>query len=218
MEKRAIVLANGKIEDPLTIRQRLKSWKDAIVIAADGGYLHAETLDLEIQSIVGDLDSMSEDVKTNFLTQGTHIQSFPPEKDETDLELALLHAVDLDVDRILILGAIGGRLDMTLSNLHLMLLPQLEQVKVEAWYGNQTLWIIRPPGDEILGQRGDTLSLIPVAGTVKGITTSHIKYPLKNENLSVGLSRGLSNVLTASDASIDLQEGLLFVIHTPGYA
>ena len=218
MEKRAIVLANGKIEEPLIVRQRLKSWKDAIVIAADGGYLHAEMLDLEIHSIVGDLDSMSEEVKNNFLAQGTRIQSSPPEKDETDLELALLHAVDLDIDRILILGAIGGRLDMTLSNLHLMLLPQLEQVKVEAWYGNQTLWIIRPPGDEILGQRGDTLSLIPVAGTAKGITTSHLKFPLKKENLSIGLSRGLSNVLTASDASIDLQEGLLFVIHTPGHA
>jgi thiamine pyrophosphokinase len=218
MEKRAIVLANGKIEDPLIIRQRLTSWKDAIVIAADGGYLHAETLDLVIHTILGDLDSMSEEVKINFLDQGIHIQSFAPEKDETDLELALLHAVNLDVDRILILGAIGGRLDMTLSNLHLMLIPQLEQVQVETWYGNQTLWIIRPPGDEIRGQRGDTISLIPVAGTAKGVTTSHLKYPLKKENLSIGLSRGLSNVLTASDASIELQEGLLFVLHTPGHA
>jgi len=218
MEKRAIVLTNGMIEDPSIIRTRLKDWSDAIVIAADGGYLHAETLGLELHTIVGDLDSISKKTRIGFFEQGIRIQSSPAEKDETDLELALLHTASLGVDKILVLGAIGGRLDMTISNLLLMTLPKLAKVQVEMWVATQTAWIIRPPGDEVQGHPGDTLSLIPLAGTAKGITTSHLAYPLTNEQLRAGLSRGLSNVLTDPTASVELQEGFLLAIHTPSRA
>ena len=218
MEKRAIVLTNGIIEDPSIIRTRLKDWNDAIVIAADGGYLHAEILGLELHTVVGDLDSISKKLGSSFFEQGIRIQSSPSEKDETDLALALLHATSLGVDRILILGAIGGRLDMSIANLLLMTLPSLAKIQVEMWVATQTAWIIRPPGDEVLGQPGDTLSLIPLAGTAKGITTSNLAYPLQNEKLRAGFSRGLSNVLTDSTASIELQEGHLLAIHTLGRA
>jgi thiamine pyrophosphokinase len=218
MKKRAIILSNGIIEDPSIIRERLKDWTDAIVIAADGGYLHAEILNLELHSIVGDLDSISHKMGSSFFEQGLHIQSHPPEKDETDLELALLYALSEKVEEILILGAIGGRLDMTLSNLLLMSIPRFERVRVEIWYSTQTAWFIRPPGDEVQGAPGDTLSLIPFTEIVKGITTSGLSYPLNNENLKAGPSRGLSNVLTDSTAGIELQEGILLAIHTPGHA
>ena len=218
MEKRAIILTNGIIEDPSIIRTRLKDWNDAIVIAADGGYLHAEILGLELHTVVGDLDSISKKTGSSFFEQGIRIHSSPAEKDETDLALALLHATSLGVDRILILGAIGGRLDMSIANLLLMTLPSLAKIQVEMWVATQTAWIIRPPGDEVLGQPGDTLSLIPLAGTAKGITTSNLAYPLQNEKLRAGFSRGLSNVLTGSTASIELQEGHLLAILTPGRA
>lgn len=220
MEKRAIVLTNGHIQDPATIRSRLKGWSQAIVIAADGGSLYAETLGLQLHAVIGDLDSLSEDALIGLSTKQVdiHIQKSPAEKDETDLELALLYAAELGAMQIVVLGAFGGRLDMSIANLLLLTHPQLTGIRIEIWNGNQTAWIIRPPGDEIQGQAGDTLSLIPLHGEAKGVTTRNLAYPLHDETLPAGPSRGLSNVLTSNKACLSLQEGFLLAVHTPGRA
>jgi thiamine pyrophosphokinase len=138
------------------------------------------------------------------------------EKDETDLELALLHATDIGVKDIVVLGAFGNRIDMTLSNLLLLSHPSLISAHIEYWYGYQTAWLIRPPGDEIHGQSGDTLSLIPLEGDAEGITTHELYYPLNDEKLVFGPARGISNVLTASVAHVELASGTLIAVHSPG--
>jgi thiamine pyrophosphokinase len=218
MKKRAIVLTNGHIQDPATIRSRLKEWSQAIVVAADGGSLHAETLGVTLHAIIGDLDSLSEDVLTGLSAKQVDIQKSPSEKDETDLELALLYAAEQGAMQIVVLGAFGGRLDMSIANLLLLTHPQLTQIRIEIWKGNQTAWIIRPPGDDIQGKAGDTVSLIPLNGEAKGVTTRNLAYPLHDETLPAGPSRGLSNVLTSNKASLSLREGFLLAVHTPGRA
>jgi thiamine pyrophosphokinase len=218
MEKRAIVLTNGPIQDPATIRARLEGWSQAMVVAADGGSLHAETLGLPLHAVIGDLDSLSEDTLTRLSEKEVELRKLPSEKDETDLELALLYAAEKGVKNIILLGAFGGRVDMSIANLLLLTHQQLTGIHIEIWNGNQTAWIIRPPGDEIQGQTGDTLSLIPLNGEANGVTTQNLAYPLKNEKLPSGPSRGLSNVLTNNLASVRLQEGVLLAVHTPGRA
>jgi thiamine pyrophosphokinase len=218
MKKRAIVLTNGHIQDPATIRSRLKEWSQAIVVAADGGSLHAETLGVTLHAIIGDLDSLSEDVLTGLSAKQVDIQKSPSEKDETDLELALLYAAEQGAMQIVVLGAFGGRLDMSIANLLLLTHPQLTEIRIEIWKGNQTAWIIRPPGDDIQGKAGDTVSLIPLNGEAKGVTTRNLAYPLHDETLPAGPSRGLSNVLTSNKASLSLREGFLLAVHTPGRA
>jgi thiamine pyrophosphokinase len=216
MNDRAIILANGSIRDPETLISRLQSWKEAIVIAADGGIQHAERLGLEISVVIGDLDSLDEAVSTALKTTNTDIVKVAAEKDETDLELALLHATDIGVKDIVVLGAFGNRIDMTLSNLLLLSHPSLISAHIEYWYGYQTAWLIRPPGDEIHGQSGDTLSLIPLEGDAEGITTHELYYPLNDEKLVFGPARGISNVLTASVAHVELASGTLIAVHSPG--
>ena len=218
MEKHAIVLTNGKIQDPATIRRRLKEWSHAIVVAADGGSQHAKSLGLQLHAVIGDLDSLSEDALTGLSAKQVDIQKSPSEKDETDLELALLYAAERGATQIVVLGAVGGRLDMSIANLLLLTHPQLTGIRIEIWNGKQTAWIIRPPGDEIQGQAGDTLSLIPLHGEAKGVTTRNLAYPLHDETLPAGPSRGLSNVLTNRNASLSLREGFLLAVHTPGRA
>lgn len=218
MGKHAIVLTNGHIEDPAITRFRLKDWTQAIVIAADGGNLHAETLGLQLHAVIGDLDSISAERLETLSAQDILIQRSPPEKDETDLELALLYALQQGVEKIVVLGALGGRVDMSIANLLLLTHPRLAQIHIEIWSGNQTAWIIRPPGDEFQGQVGDTLSLIPLNGPAKGVTTQNLAYPLCDEMLPAGPSRGLSNVLSGNTASIMLMEGILLAVHSPGRA
>jgi thiamine pyrophosphokinase len=218
MGKRAIVLTNGPFEDPATIRSRLDEWTQDIVIAADGGSLHAETLGLPLHAVIGDLDSVGEERAAAFSAQSIQIQRSPSEKDETDLELALLYGAEQGADEMIILGAFGGRLDMSLANLLLLTHPRLEHIHIEIWNGNQTAWIIRPPGEEIQGKENDTVSLIPLNGEVKGVTTRNLAYPLHDEALPAGFSRGVSNILTSNTASVSFKEGTLLVVHTSGRA
>jgi thiamine pyrophosphokinase len=165
--------------------------------------------------VIGDLDSLDEEELTKLVNADTDMVEVPAQKDETDLELALLYAVEHGARDIVVLGAFGDRIDMSLSNLLLLTHPNFRSVHIAYWYGKQTAWLIRPPGDEIHGQSGDTCSLIPLQGDAEGITTQELYYPLKDERLVFGPARGVSNVLTASIARVALDSGLLLAIHSP---
>jgi thiamine pyrophosphokinase len=141
------------------------------------------------------------------------IETSSPQKDETDLELALLNLADEKVKRIVVLGALGGRLDMTISNVLLLTHPRLASLQIELWQGRQTAWLIRPPGGEIRGREGDTLSLIPLDGDAQGITTYDLAYPLQHDTLSYGPARGVSNILSGPVARVEVHSGTLLAIH-----
>lgn len=218
MADRAIVLANGEIGAAPVVRDRLAGWTDAPVIAADGGSRYAEALGLRVDAVVGDLDSLDEGTGARLRAQGVDVERAPAAKDETDLELALLHAVERGATRIAVIGAMGGRLDMTLANVLLLAHPLLDGVRVELWHGEQTAWLIRPPGGDVNGGPGDTISLIPLGGDAHGVSTHGLAYPLRDETLAFGPARGVSNVFEGRDARVDLGGGLLLAVHTPGRA
>ncbi len=218
MGELVLIVANGKIADVEVIRRRLDTLDSAQAIAVDGGSKNCQNLGLDYDIILGDLDSLQPGERPALRKSGVRVEEFPLHKDETDLELALLHAIDHGAQEIIILAAVGGRLDMTLSNVYLLAHPRLQGVNVRIWHGDQTTWLIRPPGDEIEGQQGDTLSLIPIGSAAQGITTHNLVYILDGESLYPGPARGISNVFTGSRARVDLQQGMLLAIHTPGRA
>jgi thiamine pyrophosphokinase len=95
MLHRTLILTNGDILDGPALKARIEAWSPEQVIAADGGR-HASTLGLEIDFLVGDLDSIEADQREALRAQGTQFEHYKAEKDETDLELALLRAVERD--------------------------------------------------------------------------------------------------------------------------
>jgi thiamine pyrophosphokinase len=218
MMQRAIVLSNGIIEDINLIRTRLVGWNGAQVIAADAGSRHAHGLGLSLDVILGDFDSLGWQSRAEYETQGVKTISARADKDETDLELALLYAVESGADFIVVVGASGGRLDMTLANIFLLADPRLDAKEIALWEGSQTVWVMRPPGGTIRGQVGDTVSLIPLGGDAVGVSTHNLQYSLKGETLRFGPARGVSNVMTAPDSQVDLAHGMLLIVHTPGRA
>ena len=216
MESITVVLANGVIEDFPLIRRRLESVQVDSVLAADGGIRHAADLGLHVDLIVGDLDSIP--TENEKLSISAKLERHPAQKDETDLELALQAALDHSAARVVVLGATGGRLDMTIGNTILLALPAFKDRRIELWHNRQTVWLIRPPGDEITGQPGDTLSLIPLGGGASGITLENMLYPLQDGALAFGPLRGISNRLETDSAYVSIKSGLLLAIHSPGTA
>jgi thiamine pyrophosphokinase len=143
---------------------------------------------------------------------------YPAHKDETDLELALLHALAQGAERVTVLAALGGRLDMTLANIFLLTHPRLATLPIEIRHAAQRVWLIRPPGADIPGAPGDTLSLLPLAGPARGLVTHGLAYPLHGEDLLPGPARGVSNQLVSRPARVELQSGLLLAVLTAGSA
>ncbi len=217
-DQAGIILANGKLNHPERIRERLRKLEICIVLAADGGAHHAPTLELHVDSVIGDLDSISTSQYQTLIDAGATLQEASAHKDETDLELALLHAINLDVSRIIIIGAAGGRLDMTLSNVTLLSHPAIGSRRLEFWTNHQTTWLITPPGEVIGGKSGDTLSLIPLFEDALGVSTKNLAYRLQNEDLYQGPARGVSNVFTSANVEVLLNSGTLVATHTTGRA
>jgi thiamine pyrophosphokinase len=212
---RAIVIANGHVGD--SEASRVKSWPHDLVICADGGTQHALTLGLVPDVVIGDLDSLDGDLRARLEGGGCQFLVHPTRKDETDLELALRYAVDHGADEILLLGALGGRMDQTLANVLLLALPELAGIKTRIVAGDQEMFLIRDQAS-IEGQVGDTVSLLPIAGDVTGITTDGLEYPLQRGTLKFGSTLGVSNALTAPVAQVQEERGLLLCVHISNHS
>jgi thiamine pyrophosphokinase len=213
---KALILVNGKLSCPAVLRKRIRQDDFKLVLGADRGALYARVLNVKLDAVIGDLDSLTDTEQSDI--GEARIISYPVRKDETDLELALLYAQKQEADHIVMVGVAGGRLDMTLGNLLLIAHAGLSACRIEVWDGKQTGWIIRPPGEDITGRQGDTVSLIPIGGSALGVTTRGLDYPLLNAELPLGAVRGISNIMNGSLAHVSLSSGLLFVVHTPGKA
>ena len=211
---RAIIFANGEFADPQGARDLLRPGD--FIIAADGGTRHALAADVTPHVVIGDLDSLSPDEQARVETAGSQIIRFSPRKDETDLELALLHAVRQGATEIVILAALGGRLDQTIANVLLLSLPELSGLDVRIVGGLQTAFLIQGGRGELLveGQPGDTVSLIPLGGDAVGVTAEELEWPLSEDTMRFGPARGVSNVLTAQIARVRVRRGLLLCVVT----
>ena len=194
----------------------------ALLICADGGGEVALAWNLKPDLVVGDMDSITP-VSLELLThmEGVEVRIAPAEKDETDLELALLTALERGAKEITILGGLGGRLDHTLGNIYLLAAHQLVQAGAKARLLDEQEEVIVLRGGDTLklrGKPGDLLSLIPLTPEARGVRTGELYYPLKSEPLFIGPTRGISNVFTGETATISFEEGLLLVIHRFGAA
>jgi len=210
---KALILVNGELYRPDVLRSRIRAEDFDLVLGADGGARYAHCLDVTIDAIIGDLDSLSDLDKQGI--SNTKFVSFPAGKDETDLELALRYAEEQGADKIVMVGIMGGRMDMTIANILLAAHMSFSSCRIEVWHGEQTGWLIKPPGEDISGHPGDTVSLIPLGVDALGVTTKGLKYTIKDEKLTFGSTRGISNLLEKPSAHINLREGLLLAIHTP---
>lgn len=207
---RALIFANGVLADHEPVRRLIKP--DDLLIAADGGTRHALALGLTPSVILGDLDSLTADDRQWCVEHGTRLVEFPRDKNETDLELAINHALEQGCTEIAIVAALGGCLDQTLGNLSLLTDPRLSTIDIRLDDGVEEAFFVRSRG-EVTGAPGDIVSLVPWGGEVTGVRTDGLRWPLRSETLYPHKTRGISNELLGESACIEIISGLLLVIH-----
>ncbi len=208
---RIVIFANGELPDGRRLLALLQP--SDVIVCADGGTQQALGLGLKPAVIVGDLDSMDAAAKTKALGEGAVIQQHPYDKNETDLELALRYAAAQAPSSILVVGALGRRLDQTLGNLALLTAPELSSLDVRLDDGLEEVFLCRAQA-EIQGTPGDIVSLVPWEGTaVQGVRTEGLRWALHAESLYPDKTRGISNEMLESTARVSISAGLLLVIH-----
>jgi len=208
---RIIIFANGELPDIEKARSILRD--DDYIICADGGTRHASSLELKPALIIGDMDSTGKGVLKKMRDDDISIELSPRDKNETDLELAITRAIELAPKEIIIIAALGGRLDQTLANIALLADSRLLTFDIRLDDGMEEIFLCRNQ-IQVHGRSGDTVSLIPWQGIVAGIHTQNLKWSLDNETLYPEKTRGISNEMTDDVASIKILSGMLLVVHT----
>jgi thiamine pyrophosphokinase len=209
--QRVTIFANGELPD--LEKARLLLHPDDYIICADGGTRHALALGLTPNLVIGDMDSIETYQWRELEKDGVSIELFPGDKNETDLELAIHRALELEPKEIIILGALGGRLDQTLGNVALLNISLHASRSIRIDDGVEEIFFCRNQA-QVHGRSGDIVSLIPWGRPVHGVQTQDLKWPLQNEILHPDRTRGISNEMTREVAMIKISSGLLLVVHT----
>lgn len=181
------------------------------IICADRGICHARKLGVTPHLIVGDFDSGSQEDLVYFQNQGIEINRFKPEKDETDTEIAVQKAIEIGASEVDIYGGLGSRLDHSLANVHLLYKLLKVGINGRLLHPNNEVSLAMNRYN-IIGEKGDLVSLLPFAGNVEGVTTKGLAYPLENALIPIGTSLGISNYLLGEVAEVIIQKGILIVI------
>ena len=202
------VFAGGDPPDAAVLRDLPRA---DLVIAADSGLGHAQRLGVAVDLLVGDLDSVDADALEAAVAAGVDVEQHPTAKDATDLELALDAAVQRGARSALVVGGHGGRLDHLLANALLCASPRFATLRIEARMGDARVTVIHDRA-EIDGAPGSLCSLLPVGGPADGVSTTGLRFPLHNETLEPGSTRGVSNEFLASTATVSLQGGVLLAV------
>ena len=207
-----LIVAGGDLRDPTFLDDMAKECD--LIIAADGGLKHLLYLERPPDILIGDLDSLEPELVRIYKQKGIHLIEHPSEKDDTDTELAIQHALSLNPEEILLLGGIGDRIDHTLSNVGLLLYGLRQNIPMRLTDGLQSAFLTDDRA-AVVGRIGDWVSLLPWTERVGGITTEGLKYPLIEGTLEWGHSLGISNELTAPRATVKISSGILLIVHIP---
>lgn len=206
--KKALLISGGR----QVSKELIEKYIDRFIIVADGGARLLKKYDFQANLLLGDLDSIGDEALSYVEKNGIEIKKFPAKKDFTDTELALSYLVDEGYKDIIILGALGTRLDHELANL--LNLKKLYKngirAKIEDDY-NEVIYVEEGSYDfEKTNKK--YFSLISASDKLN-FSTKGLYYEV--ENLVIYFnnpSRAVSNEMISNKATIKINYGSAFII------
>lgn len=209
---RHIIVSNGDIYNYDFYKEILDD--SDYIICADGGAKHLIKMDIIPNVIIGDLDSIYEEDKKVFVEKNVEFFKFPSDKDFSDTELALEYALSHNPSEVIFIGAIGSRMDHSIGNITLLKKLLDKDIRGKLINENNEIYLLNSRNNEMTlhGKKNEYLSIIPLSIIVKGITLTGFKFPLKDAEISIGSSLGISNEFNSDIVKIEIKEGLLLVI------
>jgi thiamine pyrophosphokinase len=187
-----------------------------VVICADSGFDHALALDLVPNVVIGDMDSIADVDRAR--AHGSRVVEAHPDKDFTDTELALAHALADGATALTVLWGGGDRFDHVLGVLAALAAPDLGRLdRLTAWVGDDRMHIVHGGRHvRFATEIGRTVSLVPLAGSALGVTTTGLRWTLDNASLEGSRARGVSNLAVEPMVSVSVGSGCVGVVLPKG--
>ena len=213
MKKTLLVL--GGTLDATFLKECYETLLPQFVVAADGALATILAAGIPCDCGVGDFDTVSKEVLAQFeKNSSTKLFRFPPEKNETDSELAVQFAIDQNPDVIWIVGATGGRIDHMLGNLELLKRPLQKGIVCEIVDPQNRIRLI--DGPVVLERLSDWkyISFLSYTDKTEGIALKGFAYTVDDFTLEKGSTRCISNEICDEKAEVSFTKGMLYCIRS----
>lgn len=198
----AVIVSNGFPPTKELLKTEIENAD--LIIGADGGGNIMLSHGVTPHFVIGDMDSFKKPKFVNF--EVIH----DPDQETNDLEKALSLALKKEAETCTVLGAFGERMDHALKNLSV--LKQYDSAFRQLNYKDEIFQAFLVSNEyKGSGPVGSIVSLFPISGEAKGITTQGLKFPLTNDCLKTGERDGTSNETVQPKFSIKVEEGDLVV-------
>ena len=207
----AAVFLNGSPDSPGLIQD--VSERADLIIAADGGARYALDAGVVPDLVVGDMDSLGEDLAREIERRGATLERYPVRKDKMDGHLAVLAARERGATTADLLCAAGGRFGALFAVPHILLAAErigLRSTVVADW---GRMFVIEAGSRTFGGVPRDSVSIFPLSGQATGVTLEGLAYPLEDAHLEPGDTLGFHNELIGREARVSVREGALLVVH-----
>lgn len=204
---------------PFTLIPDLQAFdgRDVEWVGIDRGVFYLLNAGIKPAMAFGDFDSVSEEEMAEIEMEVEHLKKFKPEKDETDMELALNWAIAQNPDSIMIFGATGGRLDHLMANVQLLTKPLNQDIDIQTEIiDKNNILFIKKPGTYNVEKIADFkyISFLPVTPEILGMTLENFKYPLNDCHIPMGSTLCISNELIRGHGTFSFSEGILLVVRS----
>lgn len=211
MNKKYVIFLNGEYNYSQKFIDKLVS-ENTVYFCADGGANFTFKYGKVPEMIIGDLDSIEKEILEFYKNKNVLIKKFPKDKDFTDFELILKEIEEIEkdkkyLDKIFVVGGLGKRIDMTLSNLFLMEkhknLVFLEENE-EIFYTEKSF--------VLKNKKGCEFSIIPISEKIEKLSLKGFKFEIDEIDIERKISRLVSNVICDDKASVEFESGKLIII------
>lgn len=209
--KSGLIIASGKIKDLEMLKEQIHLHD--YILCADGGIKYVYDMDLKVDAIIGDLDSVDTKFPEYIMRNNIPIIKFPVEKDETDTELAIEHLIEKGCKEITLMGAIGSRMDHSLANI--LLLKRIAQNNVfgKIMDENNTI-ILSKDYQKVSIRENHYISIIPITQQGVIVSLKGFYYPLEDNLIEFGSTLGISNKVIEDEAEIFIIKGEALIIES----
>ena len=208
---RAAIFLNGP-PDSAGLLRRVAGRAD-LVIAADGGARYALETGVVPDLVVGDMDSLGEELVREVERRGASLERHPVRKDKMDGQLAVLAARERGATVADLLCAVGGRPAALFAVPHILLAAERIGLRSTVVADRGRMFVVEAGYRMVEGVQEDSISIFPLSGTAAGVTLEGMEYPLENASLEPGDTLGFHNELIGTEARVSVGEGAILVIH-----
>lgn len=198
--KHGILVTGGVAPRPSLLRSLCDTYSDALCYCADAGADLCCAAEVVPDALIGDMDSLSEETKSWLQEAGVPETVYPSEKNYSDTQLAVEALFAQGVDEIIVIGALGGRMDHELANMMLLVTYGRQGKSLVFWDDINRMRYIGP-GQHQLDRVNGYVGIVPFSDNGMQLSIEGMYYPLKDTAVPFGESRLISNVFAQEDTA-----------------